>query len=65
MFGSIIKLIAETAGQIVGEVAHQTSEVASAVASIPDEFSKGYDKELFQAKPDAETKTDSTNTTSN
>ena len=47
MFGTFIKFVAETAGQIVGEVAHQTSEVASAIASIPEEFSKGYDKELF------------------
>lgn len=52
MFGTFIKFVAETAGQIVGEVAHQTSEVASAIASIPEEFSKGYDKELFHAKPE-------------
>lgn len=57
MFGSFIKFVAETAGQIVGEVAHQTSEVASAIASIPEEFSKGYDKELFHAKPETPTET--------
>lgn len=65
MFGSIIKSLAEFTGQVVGETIHQTGEVVSAIASIPDEFSKGYDKELFQDKSDAETKTDSTNTTSN
>lgn len=58
MFGTIIKFIAETTGQIVGEVAHQTSEVASAIASIPEEFSKGYDKELFHVtKPETPTET--------
>ena len=57
MFGTLIKFIAETAGQIVGEVAHQTSEVASAIAAIPEEFSKGYDKELFQTKPETPTET--------
>ena len=64
MFGSLIKSIAEFTGQVVGETMHQTGEVFSAIASIPDEFSKGYDKELFQAKPD-EPKTDTTDTTRN
>ena len=64
MCGSLIKSIAEFTGQVVGETMHQTGEVFSAIASIPDEFSKGYDKELFQAKPD-ETKTDTADNTSN
>lgn len=66
MFGSLIKSIAEFTGQVVGETFHQAGEVVSAIASIPEEFSKGYDKELFdaKAKPD-EPKTDTTDTTSN
>ena len=56
MLGSFIKFIAETTGQIVGEIAHQTSEAASAIASIPEEFANGYDKELFHAKPETPAK---------
>lgn len=61
MFGSIIKFVAETTGQILGETAHQIGAIGTAITEIPDAFSKGYDKELFQTKPEAsnETQTDS------
>lgn len=51
MFGSIIKFVAETTGQIIGEVAHQIGETLTAITEIPDAFSKGYDEELFKANP--------------
>lgn len=51
MFGSLIKFVAETTGQIIGEVAHQVSEIGTAITEIPDAFSKGYDKELFHSQP--------------
>lgn len=59
MFGSLIKFVAETAGQIVGEAAHQISEIGTAITEIPDAFSKGYDAELFHSKP-VETSLDET-----
>ena len=66
MFGSLIKSIAEFTGQVVGETFHQAGEVVSAIASIPEEFSKGYDKELFDAKVKTdETKTSDTDSSSN
>jgi len=51
MFGSLIKFVAETTGQIIGEAAHQIGSVATAITEIPDAFTAGYDKELFNAKP--------------
>ena len=54
MFGSFIKFVAETTGQIVGEVAHQIGEIGTAVIEIPEQFSNGYDKELFHTKPKSE-----------
>ena len=53
MFGSIIKFVAETTGQIIGEVAHQVGEIGTAITEIPDAFSKGYEDELFKATKDA------------
>ena len=58
MFGSLIKLVAETTGQIVGEIAHQIGEVGTAITEIPQAFSDGYDKELFNTKHTDETQTD-------
>lgn len=58
MFGSIIKFVAETTGQIIGEVAHQVGEIGTAITEIPDAFSKGYDEELFKTNKDTETKTE-------
>lgn len=52
MLGSLVKFVAETTGQIVGEVAHQIGEIGTAITEIPDAFLKGYDKELFNSKPD-------------
>ena len=52
MFGSIIKFVAETTGQIIGEVAHQVGEIGTAITEIPDAFSKGYEEEMFKAKPE-------------
>lgn len=49
MFGSLIKNIAEFAGQVVGEAVHQVGETVSAIADIPSAFSDGYEKELFKA----------------
>ena len=57
MFGSIIKFVAETTGQIIGEVAHQVGEIGTAIAEIPEAFTKGYDDELFKAKPKDTTET--------
>jgi hypothetical protein len=57
MFGSLIKFVAETTGQIVGEVAHQIGEVATAITEIPDAFTTGYEKELFNTKPDSDEET--------
>ena len=51
MFGSIIKFVAETTGQIIGEVAHQVGEIGTAITEIPHAFSKGYEEEIFKAKP--------------
>lgn len=51
MFGSIIKFVAETTGQIIGEVAHQVGEIGTAITEIPDAFSKGYNEELFKESP--------------
>ena len=51
MFGTIIKFVAETTGQIIGEVAHQVGEIGTAIAEIPEAFTKGYDDELFKANP--------------
>ena len=63
MFGSIIKFVAETTGQIIGEVAHQVGEIGTAITEIPDAFSKGYDEELFKTNPkDTETPIDSAKT---
>jgi len=50
MFGSLIKFVAETTGQIVGEAAHQVSETTKAISEIPEAFSKGYDEELFKSE---------------
>ena len=60
MFGSIIKFVAETTGQIIGEVAHQVGEIGTAITEIPDAFSKGYNEELFKEAPkkDDETPTE-------
>ena len=52
MFGSIIKFVAETTGQIIGEVAHQVGEIGTAITEIPDAFSKGYEDELFKTTKD-------------
>ena len=60
MFGSIIKFVAETTGQIIGEVAHQVGEIGTAISEIPDAFTKGYEDELFKANPKDTTKTPST-----
>ena len=49
MFGSLIKNIAEFAGQVVGEAVHQVGETVSAIADIPSAFSDGYEKELFKS----------------
>ena len=57
MFGSIIKFVAETTGQIIGEVAHQVGEIGTAITEIPDAFSKGYDEELFKTNPKDTTET--------
>lgn len=57
MFGSIIKFVAETAGQIIGEVAHQVGEIGTAITEIPDAFSKGYEDELFKTNPKDTTET--------
>ena len=62
MFGSIIKFVAETTGQIIGEVAHQVGEIGAAIGEIPEAFTKGYDDELFKANPKDTTKTPSTPT---
>lgn len=51
MFGNLIKSIAEFTGQIVGEAVHQVGETVSAIAEIPDAFSKGYNEELFKESP--------------
>ena len=51
MFGSLIKFVAETTGQIIGEAAHQIGSVATAITEIPDAFTAGYEKELFNTKP--------------
>ena len=59
MFGTIIKFVAETTGQIIGEVAHQVGEIGTAIAEIPEAFTKGYDDELFKANPKDITKTPS------
>ena len=61
MFGSIIKFVAETTGQIVGETVHQVGEMVSAITEIPDAFIKGYEDELFKETKDA-TETPSTPT---
>ena len=53
MFGTIIKFVAETTGQIIGEVAHQVGEIGTAITEIPEAFSKGYEDELFKATKDA------------
>ena len=60
MFGSIIKFVAETTGQIIGEVAHQVGEIGTAITEIPDAFSKGYEDELFKTNPKDTTETPST-----
>ena len=39
--------MAETTGQIVGETVHQIGEVATSLSEIPEAFSRGYEKELF------------------
>ena len=57
MFGSIIKFVAETTGQIIGEVAHQVGEIGTAISEIPDAVRKGYEDELFKANPKDTTKT--------
>ena len=62
MFGSIIKFVAETTGQIIGEVAHQVGEIGTAITEIPDAFSKGYDEELFKTNKGTETPIDSAKT---
>lgn len=49
MFGSLIKFVAETTGQIIGEVAHQVAEIGTAITEIPEAFQNGYNKELFHA----------------
>lgn len=49
MFGSLIKFVAETTGQIIGEVAHQAGEIGTAITEIPEAFQNGYNKELFHA----------------
>lgn len=65
MFGSLIKNIAEFAGQVVGEAVHQVGETVSAIADIPSAFSDGYEKELFKEapKPTETPKTDTETTT--
>lgn len=62
MFGSIIKFVAETTGQIIGEVAHQVGEIGTAITEIPDAFSKGYDEELFKTNTKDTTETPSAQT---
>ena len=62
MFGSIIKFVAETTGQIIGEVAHQVGEIGTAITEIPDAFSKGYDEELIKTNPKDTTETPSAQT---
>ena len=57
MFASLIKNIAEFAGQVVGEAVHQVGETVSAIAEIPDAFSKGYEDELFKVNPKDTTET--------
>lgn len=49
MFGSLIKFVAETTGQIIGEVAHQVAEIGTAITEIPEAFQNGYNKELFHS----------------
>ena len=60
MFGTIIKFVAESTGQIIGEVAHQVGEIGAAIGEIPDAVRKGYEDELFKANPKDTTKTPST-----
>ena len=57
MFGTIIKFVAETTGQIIGEVAHQVGEIGTAISEIPDAVIKGYEDELFKTKPKDTTET--------
>lgn len=59
MFGTIIKFVAETTGQIVGEIAHQIGEVGTAITEIPQAFTDGYDKELFNSKTEQPSEADS------
>ena len=56
MFRSIINFVAETTGQIIGEIAHQAGEIGTAISEIPDAVRKGYEDELFKANPKDTTK---------
>ena len=47
MFKTIITGIFEVAGKVIGEAAHQTGQIAEAIAEIPEAFQRGYENELF------------------
>lgn len=46
MISSLFKF----AGQVIGEVVHQTGNVLEDIANIPEALMQGYEEELFEKK---------------